>query len=1036
MAEHPDTDGEFEAELAAGLAEVSALIGDADLVDTESRALIIESLAEQFAGIDAQFELLTAQLLAPVEKVLDDAGPAIRQLQQPIRNRVAGETAKCNELSCQFLGLDPALADERHAADCRAPFGVLNGDLGTVDDFEPPREPSLPPPIIRRPVVESVPEVSFVVWKPLDSEAACYVLNVLQERREPTDTFVGAFPTEAAAVEQAAICSPRFIDIDVSSIVAVTPGGPSARGLCNVDAYVDIEKLGLPSRTVGEPTKKDQSLFKGFSEAVFGETFVQAFGNFTADVTDGAAATLTTMQVPTVALARSTVAGFSEGFVCQEPDFLILQAARATNYGLGLIAGPAIAEQSLPLDYLARSICPTAMPSADDATAAFLANSIDEPTMKSWWKLNNQCVLPQARMLDVKRTKMLPFEMMQLFLRGFYGKGTEALTKLETELRSLGFIRQEQLDGLRELAKQIPNVQDLVRFMVRDADDPKIVERFELDTEFEDKFGGQIREWSKNQGVGEDFMKFVWRSHWRLPSPQQMSLMLHRFERLPDGDPLKTTKDDVRTALKQDDFLPFWIDRMIGISFTPLSRIDIRRAFNIGAISFDGMMEANQQNGMSRENALILSNFTKLVRDNGIFNRLPMKLWKQMAIGENEALQRLRKFGFDEDLILTSMEKLSATMNGVWPVKHFAKGIATRADTEQLLREHGILARVYTPWLDLAETELKGLPTQAKLKRGLIDAAQADADLQFFGYGKRTIERLIAEAARDMSDHPATAAFLAGVWTRPQAVAKMNSDGITRKQADKMLDNAAADQRTNFTRRCSEAFVDRFMHGEFTLAELRAKLADNGMDNQIADQWAERAGCEFAAKSKLPAVNTLCGWVERGAISPAQFVIRLRKLGYSEFDANNTLVDCIGRLDTKKAADAARAAKADAATIAKAERRAKATAAAITKRERQLEANRKKARTAEGRRRKQLLRAADKLRTQEGIDLADAADIINAAARRVEKDLALTRDESIAVVVQTVEGRAKEGPLSFAERLESVIAILPESDIDKVLSLA
>ena len=166
-----------------------------------------------------------------------------------------------------------------------------------------------------------------------------------------------------------------------------------------------------------------------------------------------------------------------------------------------------------------------------------------------------------------------------------------------------------------EATRAIPGVADLVRMMVRDAADDKIAAKYGTDTDLNNKFAGQLEEWSEQQGVDPEIMKYYWRAHWEIPSNTQLFDMLHKLRpnRRVGAVPanIVTTADDVKQAIQVNDLTPYWVDRVMATSYSSLTRIDAQRAFFIEAITEDQLFDAYMDIGYNADNAQVLVDFTK-----------------------------------------------------------------------------------------------------------------------------------------------------------------------------------------------------------------------------------------------------------------------------------------------------------------------------------------------------------------------------------------------------------------------------------------
>ena len=207
-----------------------------------------------------------------------------------------------------------------------------------------------------------------------------------------------------------------------------------------------------------------------------------------------------------------------------------------------------------------------------------------------------------------------------------------------------------------EATRAIPGVADLVRMMVRDAADDNIALKYKTDADLDKKFAGSVKEWSQQQGVDPEIMKYYWRAHWEIPSNTQLFDMLHKLRPnrrvgvVPEN--IVTTKETVKEAIQVNDLTPYWVDRVMATSYSSLTRIDAQRAFFIEAINEDQLFDAYMDLGYDSNNAQVLVDFTKELkrkRDAGLPGAdKPTNIISQLkkyVISETNAYDRLRATG-------------------------------------------------------------------------------------------------------------------------------------------------------------------------------------------------------------------------------------------------------------------------------------------------------------------------------------------------------------------------------------------------------
>ena len=142
--------------------------------------------------------------------------------------------------------------------------------------------------------------------------------------------------------------------------------------------------------------------------------------------------------------------------------------------------------------------------------------------------------------------------------------------KYFNDLRDFGW-DTDRIETLKFITQIIPNVSDLVRMAVREAFTPEIAEKF---GQYED-YPDAITEWGEKQGLSKEWLTRYWAAHWDLPAAQQGFEMLRRG--IIDEDTLKM-------LLRALDVMPYWRDKLIGISWEVPTRVDIRRFWEMRTI--------------------------------------------------------------------------------------------------------------------------------------------------------------------------------------------------------------------------------------------------------------------------------------------------------------------------------------------------------------------------------------------------------------------------------------------------------------------
>ena len=217
-------------------------------------------------------------------------------------------------------------------------------------------------------------------------------------------------------------------------------------------------------------------------------------------------------------------------------------------------------------------------------------------------------------LLQLTRELLTPGDIVTAWLREDYTQ--EAMDKA---LAEHGYTFKDRAQ-IRKLAFFIPPIPDLVRFAVREAFSPEQVRALDLDQEFPPDFAT----WAKKQGVSNDWAHKYWQAHWELPSATQAFEMFHRttHTRLDPSSPVLGTVNGkpyyrviseatLNNLLKAQDYAPTWRPKMKEISYNPLTRVDIRRMYELGFLDKAGVAKAYHDDGYSPENVERITNFVE-----------------------------------------------------------------------------------------------------------------------------------------------------------------------------------------------------------------------------------------------------------------------------------------------------------------------------------------------------------------------------------------------------------------------------------------
>jgi len=354
-----------------------------------------------------------------------------------------------------------------------------------------------------------------------------------------------------------------------------------------------------------------------------------------------------------------------------------------------------------------------------------------------------------SRIIRQSRRHIGAGEARDLFLRGDI-----------TEEQHDQMLRREGLDDpeialLKRLYYYIPPAQDLITMAVREAFSPEAVAQLGLDQDFPHEFA----EWAAKQGISEEWARMYWRAHWQLPSATMGFEMLHRGI---------ISEDELKALLKALDYTPVWRDRLIQLSHSPYTRVDVRRMYQMGILTDEQVFQSYKDLGYDDEHAANLTAFTI-------------------------------SYASETERDLTK----SDIING------YKDGILTRDNAQYMLMAMGYDENESEFYLVRADLDLEDEARKQNIEnvhtmyvKRYIDENEARSQLSQLGLGGLEIERLMDKWTRErvgtirtLTKSDVRTAYEMGLFTREktlQELEKINYPADIAEQIVAIWDNEAA----------------------------------------------------------------------------------------------------------------------------------------------------------------------------------------------------------------------------------------------------
>ena len=443
---------------------------------------------------------------------------------------------------------------------------------------------------------------------------------------------------------------------------------------------------------------------------------------------------------------------------------VLISALIGTSVGTGIGLGVGGFGQNIQ-GWFNRRLTPTPLP--PDITAyAYHTNRITDKDMDFLLDTHGYKDDYHKILYDYYKPKLTVSELLEA------EKRIEELDYNVTEALKAHGYNDKEIKILRQLSWAYPSPSDFIRFSVREV--------FTTDRETKEalqaEFPKDIVPYAKKAGMSEDVLMWYWMAHWELPSPTQVYEMLHRlnpkvlevrgeaYKQMGiNVENIKTTIDTVRTFLKQADYDIRWRDRLLAISYLPLTRVDLRRIYALGLIDDKELKARLMEIGYTEKDAELLMEFYHNLRAEEAreWTKSEIRnLFYYGLINDTEAKVMLERLGYSEEdaKLLIDLWKAKITEKDMRETQRYirdayALGQITRAEAEAQLKECGLSEEVIKVVLDkeekrrMSSQRLPSASTIVKwLKLGIITKDVAYRLLKRINVADDVIDYYIKEA--------------------------------------------------------------------------------------------------------------------------------------------------------------------------------------------------------------------------------------------------------------------------------------------------
>jgi hypothetical protein len=349
--------------------------------------------------------------------------------------------------------------------------------------------------------------------------------------------------------------------------------------------------------------------------------------------------------------------------------------------------------------------------------------------------------------LDAILSKPNPTDLIRFTLRT-----DPNLSNIEQGLKRLG-VHPAYIDVFKTLAYPVPPIGDMITMAVREAFSPDIAERF---GQYED-YPQDLTKYAAQNGISEEWARRYWAAHWALPSPQQ------GFEMFQRGI---VTQDELFLLMRALDIMPFWRNKLLQMSYRPLTRVDVRRMYALGVLSEAEVEKAYRDVGYEPENARRLRDF--VIRDT-IRSQSGMSVSKIVTAYKNgyatrqDANNAILTLGIRPQNVSDILENADRqlqwqrTKDAIAAVRNqYKQELITpeqaRSELNGLRLDGNKVSTLMAQWEADGVKEHKTLWTKADviamLKKGIINATRAGQELGLLGYDTERTNAIIRLASQ------------------------------------------------------------------------------------------------------------------------------------------------------------------------------------------------------------------------------------------------------------------------------------------------
>jgi hypothetical protein len=328
-------------------------------------------------------------------------------------------------------------------------------------------------------------------------------------------------------------------------------------------------------------------------------------------------------------------------------------------------------------------------------------------------------------------------------LANAYWRDTMSGGDVRRELKSRG-MSDEQIGVWFSNLERIPSINDLISMSVREGFNDSVASRFGYD----ENFPSDVVEWAEKQGLSREWVVRYWRAHWNLPGLVQVREMFHRGI---------INETDIDLYLRAADYPAFWRDKITKWTYAEITRVDVRRIYDLGLIDENEVYKRYLALGYKPEDARLMTVWTAAEyreETRELTKTDILTMYRDGLLNHTEAVASLSGLGYrsgDIELLLAHQDvKRQAEYEQQIISNVKAMYIAGTIDKNRVIHELGVLdtpasfveqsIRVWD--IEKEKKIIRPTPTQLRdmVMDGVISMEQFKNEMSNRGYNDEYIE--------------------------------------------------------------------------------------------------------------------------------------------------------------------------------------------------------------------------------------------------------------------------------------------------------